>query len=202
MKNWTVNAMEALQKAQQKAFGASHAEIAPLHLLWALLSEPGVASSTLHSLETDPQLVLRTVDQELASLPRSARREAPDAGRELQTSMLEAQALAQKRSGGMVGTRELLLALAADRGRAGSVLRTFDLTAAKLARRSSRPPPAATTGRTRAAGPTARNRPCASTPATSATSPARARSTPSSAATRRSAAWCRSSAAAPRTTPC
>jgi len=133
MKNWTVNAMEALQKAQQKAFGASHAEIAPLHLLWALLSEPGVASTTLHSLETDPQLVLRTVDQELASLPAVTRREAPDPGRELQTTMLEAQALAQKRSGGMVGTRELLLALASDRGRAGSVLHTFDLTAAKLA---------------------------------------------------------------------
>ncbi|MDD5718224.1 MAG: AAA family ATPase [Candidatus Krumholzibacteria bacterium] len=133
MKNWTVNAMEALQKAQQKAFQSNHAEIAPLHLLWALLNEPGLATTALRSLETDPQLVLRTTEQELASSPTVGRREAPDPGRELQTVMLEAQSLAQKRSGGMVGTRELLLALAADRGRAGSVLRTFDVNAAKLA---------------------------------------------------------------------
>ncbi len=133
MKNWTVNAVEALQKAQQKAFQANHAEIAPLHLLWALLSEPGLAGTALRALETDPGLVLRTAEQELATLPTVSRREAPDAGRELQTTMLEAQTLAQQRSGGMVGTRELLLAVAADRGRAGSVLRTFDVTAAKIA---------------------------------------------------------------------
>ncbi len=134
MKNWTVNAMEALQKAQQKAFEASHGELAPLHVLWALLSEPGLGVNTLRSLETDPRLVLRTVEQELQNLPKVGRREAPEPGRELQTTMLEAQDLARQRSGGMVGTRELLLALAADRGRAGSVLRTFDATAQKLAR--------------------------------------------------------------------
>ena len=134
MKNWTVNAMEALQKGQQRAYELGHAELAPLHVLSAILSGPGLGVNTLRSLETDPRLVLRTVEQELASLPTVARREAPDPGRELQTVMLEAQNLAQKRSGGMVGTRELLLALAADQGRAGSVLRTFDLTAPKLAR--------------------------------------------------------------------
>jgi ATP-dependent Clp protease ATP-binding subunit ClpB len=133
MKNWTVNAIETMQKAQQQAFQAGHAEIAPLHLLWALLSEPGVAVTTLRSLECDPRLVLRTAEQELASLPTVSRREAPDAGRELQTVMLEAQSQAQRRSGGMVGTRELLLAVAADQGRAGSVLRTFDLTADRVA---------------------------------------------------------------------
>ncbi|HOX26856.1 MAG TPA: AAA family ATPase [Candidatus Krumholzibacteria bacterium] len=146
MKNWTVNAMEALQKAQQKAFAMNHGEIAPLHLLWAMLAEPGLAVTTLRSLELDPQLVLRTTENELRSLPTISRREAPDPGRELQTAMLEAQNLATQRSGGMVGTRELLLAMAADRGRAGSVLRTFDISAAKLARALDQTAPGAYEG--------------------------------------------------------
>ena len=48
--------------------------------------------------------------------------------------MLEARNLATERSGGMVGTRELLLALAAGQGRAGSLLQTFDISGANLAR--------------------------------------------------------------------
>jgi ATP-dependent Clp protease ATP-binding subunit ClpB len=134
MKNWTVNAMEALQAAQQRAFAASHAEISPLHLLWALLDRPGLAVRALRALELDPGVIQRTVESELQSLPTVSRREAPDPGRELQTLMLEAQRLAQEQAGGMVGTRELLQALSADQGRAGSVLRTFDLDPDALAR--------------------------------------------------------------------
>jgi ATP-dependent Clp protease ATP-binding subunit ClpB len=133
MKNWTVNAAEILQKAQQKAYELSHAELAPLHLLWALLAEPGTATRTLRALEIDPALLLRTAEQELRSLPTVGQRAIPDPGRDLQALMLEAQNQANKRSGGMVGTRELLLALAADHGRAGSLLNTFDLDAKKLA---------------------------------------------------------------------
>ncbi|MBD3222560.1 AAA domain-containing protein, partial [bacterium] len=133
MKNWTVNATEALQTAQQQAFTRSHTEIAPLHLLHALLAEPGLAVRALRALELDPAVIQRTVESELASLPTATRREAPDAGRELQTLMLEAQRRGQE-SNGMVGTRELLLALAADQGRAGSVLRTFDVDVAALER--------------------------------------------------------------------
>ncbi len=128
MKNWTVHAMEALQAAQQRAFTLNHPEIAPLHLLAALLDQPGLAVRALRALELDPGVIQRTVDSELQSLPTVTRREAPEAGRELQTLMLEAQRQAQQHSGGMVGTRELLLALASDKGRAGSVLRTLDVS--------------------------------------------------------------------------
>ena len=138
MKNWTVNAMEILQKAQQQAYAQKHAELAPLHVLWALLAAPGVAARTLRALEVDPQLVLRTCEQELKSLPTVQNPEVPDPGRELQQVMLEAQNLAQKGSGGMVGTRELLLAVAGDRGRAGSVLKTFGLDRGALERAVAR----------------------------------------------------------------
>ena len=57
MNNWTVNAQEALQKAQAKAYEINHAELEPLHLLWALLSETGLASNTLRGLELDPALI-------------------------------------------------------------------------------------------------------------------------------------------------
>jgi len=129
MKNWTVNAMESLQKAQSKAYELGHAELEPLHLLWALLSETGLATNTLRSLELDPALIGKTAERELGSLPTVGRKELPAASAELQKLFLDAQ---QKSGGGMVGTRELLLALAADKGRAGSVLKTFDVTASKV----------------------------------------------------------------------
>jgi ATP-dependent Clp protease ATP-binding subunit ClpB len=134
MKNWTVNAIESLQKAQSKAYEMGHAELDTLHMLWALFSEPGLPSNTLRSLELDPAIFARTVEQELKNLPQVGAREVPNPSRELQKVLLEAQTLAQKRSGGMVGTRELMLALAADSGRAGSLFKTFDLTSEKLAR--------------------------------------------------------------------
>ena len=133
MKNLTVNAMEALQKAQSRAYEMKHAELEPLHLLWALLSETGLATNTLRGMELDPGLIARTCDQELQSLPRVASQDVPNSSRELQKLFLEAESLANK-TGGMVGTRDLLLALAADGGRAGSVLRTFDVTPQKMAR--------------------------------------------------------------------
>ncbi len=134
MKNFTVNAAELLQKAQGKAYEMAHPELEPVHVLWALLAEPGLASQTLRALERDPQLVARTVEQELKSLPVAQAREVPNPSPDLQKLLLEAGSLAQKKSGGLVGTRELLLAVAGDRGRAGSVLRTFDATPDKVAR--------------------------------------------------------------------
>ncbi len=132
MKNWTVNAVEALQRAQQAAYDAGHAELTPLHLLAGMLAEPGLADRVLKSLEVDAALVRRTAESDLASLPTVAVQEPPAPGRELQQVMLEAQKLAGVHAGGMVGTRELLLALAADHGRAGTVLRTFDLTVKRV----------------------------------------------------------------------
>jgi ATP-dependent Clp protease ATP-binding subunit ClpB len=134
MKNYTVNAVEALQKAQNKAFERGNPELETLHLLWALISESGVATSALRSLEIDPGVVARTAEKEIESLPVARTKDVPNPSRELQRVLLEAQNLGQKRSGGMVGTRELLLALAADQGRAGSLLRTFDVSAEKVAR--------------------------------------------------------------------
>ena len=134
MKNWTVNAMESLQKAQSRAYELQHAELEPLHLLGALLVETGLTTSTLRSLELDPGLIGRTVDKELESLPRIQQKELPRSSAELQKLFLEAEDQAKQRSGGLVGTRELLLAVAADQGRAGSVLQAFDITAKKIAR--------------------------------------------------------------------
>ncbi len=131
MKNWTVNAMEILQKAQGKAYEMSHAELTPLHLLWALLSETGLATQTLKTLELDPGLVARTAENELQSMPQVQVKEVPNPSNELQKLFLEATS--QAGQGGLVGTRELLLALADDKGRAGSVLKTYEVTGKKIA---------------------------------------------------------------------
>ena len=141
MKNLTVNAMDTLQRAQAKAYELSHAQLEPLHLLWALLAETGLATNVLRSLELDPALIARTAEGELRSLPKIQAKDVPAPSRELQKVLLEADRLAGsgKGAGGgaegaMTGTRELLLAVAADTGRAGSVLKTFDATPAKIAR--------------------------------------------------------------------
>ncbi len=126
MKNWTVNAMESLQKAQEKAYEMNHAEILPLHLLWALLSETGLAARTIRTLELDPDLLTRTADNELKSLPQVQNKEVPPAGRDLQKIFLDAKSKAGE--GGLVGTRELLLALAEDQGSAGKVLKTYGVS--------------------------------------------------------------------------
>ncbi len=131
MKNWTVNAMDTLQKAQSKAYEMSHSQLTPLHLLWALLSETGLAAGTLNSLEIDPGLVARTAENELKSMPQVQVKEVPGPSSELQKLFLEATTKASQ--GGLVGTRELLLALAEDSGRAGAVLKTYDVSAKKIA---------------------------------------------------------------------
>ena len=133
MKNWTVNAAEILQLAQSRAYELGHPELEPVHLLAAMLAEPGLVSQTLRALERDPQLIAQTVAQELKSMPVARVKEVPATSPELQKLLLEAQSLAPKNAGGLVGTRELLLALTADKGRAGSVLRTFDVTPDKVA---------------------------------------------------------------------
>ena len=51
MKTMTVNATETLQRAQSRSYESSHAELEPVHVLWALLAEAGVAGSALRSLE-------------------------------------------------------------------------------------------------------------------------------------------------------
>jgi len=132
MKNMTVKAMEALQRAQSLAYDSKHAELEPLHLMVALLSETGLPTNTLRGLELDPHLITRTARNELASLPQVEQQDVPAPSRELQKLLLEAQNRAGQ--GAMVGTRELLLALATDRGRAGSVLRTFDVTPETIAK--------------------------------------------------------------------
>ncbi|MFT5233573.1 MAG: ATP-dependent Clp protease ATP-binding subunit ClpB, partial [Candidatus Krumholzibacteriia bacterium] len=128
MNNWTTNAMEILQKAQAKAYEMRHPELDPLHLLWAMLNETGLTTNVLRSLELDPGLVAQTAVRELESLPQVEVADVPNPGREMQRLFLAAENLADK----MVGTRELLLAMSADAGRAGSLLKTFDATPKKI----------------------------------------------------------------------
>ena len=58
-------------------------------------------------------------------------KDVPGAGSELQKIFLEAQSIGGQ--GAMVGTRELLMALARDKGRAGTLLKTYDVSEKKLA---------------------------------------------------------------------
>ncbi len=68
---FTSKAQEALQQAQQKAFQAGHQSIEPVHLLFALATQPeGVVGPTLQKMGVSPDRVAMDAESALQNLPR------------------------------------------------------------------------------------------------------------------------------------
>jgi ATP-dependent Clp protease ATP-binding subunit ClpB len=66
----TIKAQEALADARDLAAGKGHAEVAPEHLLLALVNqEEGVVPRVLTKIGADPRALAGAVEKELASLP-------------------------------------------------------------------------------------------------------------------------------------
>src|SRR5262245_23120453 len=67
----TIKPQEALQEAQAQASARGHAEIAPAHLLHALLHQPeGLTVPLLQKLGVSTDALLAQVEQALAGVPR------------------------------------------------------------------------------------------------------------------------------------
>ena len=69
MKNWTVNAMESLQKAQAKAYEMGTPNSSRCTCCGPCSAKPGWPPIRCGSLELDPALIAQTAEKELASLP-------------------------------------------------------------------------------------------------------------------------------------
>src|ERR1700679_1424796 len=68
---FTVKAQEAVQQANTLATEHGNAEILPLHLLAALLSDKeGIVGPVLEKIGIGPEAVLRDVYQEIERLPK------------------------------------------------------------------------------------------------------------------------------------
>jgi ATP-dependent Clp protease ATP-binding subunit ClpB len=121
----TIKSQEALQGAQAQASQHGHSEVAPAHLLSALLRQPeGLTSPLLQKLGISLESLSEEVGKLLAALPRVSGGAQPNlsraASRVLEAAFGEADQLKDE----YVSTEHLLLAIASDKqDPAGRILR-------------------------------------------------------------------------------
>ncbi|MEX0874974.1 MAG: ATP-dependent chaperone ClpB [Actinomycetota bacterium] len=131
----TFKSQEAIQAAQRLANERNHQEIAPTHLLQALLGEAeGAVYPTLQKLGASPRVLRDRVGTELDRIPKAYVERpagetgqvfvAPSLAKVLDRAEKEAEALKDS----YVSTEHLLLALADDDGAVGKLLREAGAT--------------------------------------------------------------------------
>ncbi len=126
---FTVKAQEAIASAQEIAFKRNHTEMTPVHLLAALLQqEDGVAVAVLKKMGVSLASMGEALERALSALPRLEKgiaeaRSSLELQEVLRASLGEADALRDE----YVSTEHLFLAVVADAGTAGGVLRELGI---------------------------------------------------------------------------
>ncbi len=128
---FTRKTQEAFAAAQALARDAGNTEIAPEHLLRALLDQPeGIVSGVVERIGIDVGAVRRKVDEVLENLPRVSGATVRDAQlgagtyRVLESADSEREALSDE----YLSTEHILLAMAEVPGGVGDLLRSFGVT--------------------------------------------------------------------------
>lgn len=112
MNKMTAKAQESLVAAQSLATEKGHAEMAPLHLLSALLSDrEGLVVPVIRKMNAPLDQLVRTVDSELARLPSNRGGSVPSPNRALHEALNRASDRARQMQDEFVSTEHLLLAL-------------------------------------------------------------------------------------------
>ncbi|HEY4239945.1 MAG TPA: ATP-dependent chaperone ClpB [Kofleriaceae bacterium] len=126
----TVKAQEAIAASRDAAAARHHAEIAPEHLLLALLEqEGGVVPRILGKLGADPRVVLADLEKSLAKLPRAHGAALDvDANRAFKDTWADAVREAHAMKDEYTSTEHFLLALAGSKSGAGDALRQAGAT--------------------------------------------------------------------------
>lgn len=118
----TIKAQEAVVRAQELAQQNNHAEMLPLHLLAALLSETeGVVGPILQKVGANLQRINQLVSSELERLPKATGTQL-GMSRSLQDVFAQAQKEADRLKDEYTSTEHLLLALADVRSEAKELL--------------------------------------------------------------------------------
>jgi ATP-dependent Clp protease ATP-binding subunit ClpB len=121
LNKFTEKAQEAVLDAQQRSEAASHPQTEPEHLLAALLGQAeGIAPVIVRKLGLDPRDAAAAADAALGKLPRAHGGAAPGPSSRLRAVLGAAQAEAAQMKDEYVSTEHLLLAIAAESGRAES----------------------------------------------------------------------------------
>ena len=129
MDKLTIKAQEALAASQKLASENGHQQIEPLHLLLALMNGPESMARTLcKRIGIDPNLLLGRLEEKLAKIPRVSgagqQYYSRATGELFETAQHEAGQLRDE----FISVEHLLLALAAESGEAGILLREQGLT--------------------------------------------------------------------------
>jgi ATP-dependent Clp protease ATP-binding subunit ClpB len=121
---FTQKAREALLEAQNVAEQYNHPTLEPEHLLYALLQqEGGVVPAVLNRIGADPALIMQSVEQALAAMPRAT-------GAAMQVSMgqttsailREADQIASNMKDEYLSTEHMLMAMASTPGKVQDLL--------------------------------------------------------------------------------
>lgn len=129
---WAVTAQEALQAALGIAGDAEASEVAPAHLLKALLdSNERNLRSILEKIGADPDTIAMQVDQAISKAPKVSGAQI-GIGNDLLKVINEAEKLATKLGDSYVTSEHLLTALANDNTDAGRILRDAGVTAKRV----------------------------------------------------------------------
>src|SRR2546426_1898814 len=110
--HFTVKSQEALERAQRLARDRGHQELAPEHLLGALLDEPeGIPAALLEKLGVSRETLIKSVDQAIDRLPR-VQGGSMYLGETLRQVLERGEAEAQRLKDEYVSVEHLLIALA------------------------------------------------------------------------------------------
>jgi hypothetical protein len=125
-----------MDMAQKKAADMGHAELDPLHLLWAFLREANLAGGTFKRSGWETALAVHQVERELAFLPQARKTLFASPNAALRQLLLRAADLAgatgDPEEEGRLGPHELVLALAGDLGTAGDLLRSYKMKSMRM----------------------------------------------------------------------
>ena len=129
---WAVTAQEALQAALGIADDVEASEVAPTHLLKALLdSNERNLRSILEKIGADPDAIATQVDQAISKAPKVSGAQI-GIGNDLLKVINEAEKLATKLGDSYVTSEHLLTVLANDNTDAGRILRDAGVTAKRV----------------------------------------------------------------------
>jgi len=129
---WAVTAQEALQAALGIAGDVEASEVAPTHLLKALLdSNERNLRSILEKIGADPDAIATQVDQAISKAPKVSGAQI-GIGNDLLKVINEAEKLATKLGDSYVTSEHLLTVLANDNTDAGRILRDAGVTAKRV----------------------------------------------------------------------
>ncbi len=122
----TTKSQEAVSSAVRRAAAEGHAEVAPVHLLLALLEQPdGIGGSLLTAVGADPVQVRTRAEAQLRALPTASGSSvaAPGLSRQLLASLQAAQDAASRAGDDYVSTEHLLVGLADSGGEVADLLK-------------------------------------------------------------------------------